>query len=388
MFMTTLDSRHPQTVSIVLVIGSLQGGGAERQMSDMANYWVAKGFDVTIATWSGSELDDFYSVDNRVRRVHLDVDAESYTLFRKLRSNRRRVLKLRELLSSTRPDAVLSFVTETNVLAILASVALNIRVVVSERVQPQAHAALPLHWRVLRRALYAWSDEIVAQTQDAVRWISRNCRKRAVVIPNALRSLPELSLERQSLIVAVGRLTQQKGFDLLLKAFAGIAPNFKDWKVAIIGEGCERANLLKLRDELMLADRVEFVGQTRDVLSWMARAGMLVQPSRFEGFPNVVLEGMGMGAAVISADCPSGPADLIEDGINGRLVPVDDIGALMQAMLELISQPEVRQRLGREASKVQQRFRQDLIMARWEACLFPEFGSGCMQSEASRVDSK
>jgi len=143
--------------------------------------------------------------------------------------------------------------------------------------------------------------------------------------------------------------------------------------VAIIGDGAERVNLLRLRDELMLTERVEFVGQIQDVEFWMVRAGLIVQPSRYEGFPNVVLESMGMGAAVISADCTSGPSDLIKDGINGRLVPVEDIDALSQVMAELMSQPEVRNSLGNEALKVRCRYRQDLIMTQWESCLLPKF---------------
>jgi GalNAc-alpha-(1->4)-GalNAc-alpha-(1->3)-diNAcBac-PP-undecaprenol alpha-1,4-N-acetyl-D-galactosaminyltransferase len=124
---------------------------------------------------------------------------------------------------------------------------------------------------------------------------------------------------------------------------------------------------------LLLDDRVEFVGQTPDVIDWMSRAGMVVQPSRFEGFPNVVLESMGIGAAVISADCPSGPADLIEDGVNGRLVPVGDVETLAQVMAELMSRPDERTRLGRAATGVRERYRQEAVMARWEACLFPGY---------------
>jgi len=234
---------------------------------------------------------------------------------------------------------------------------------------PSVDPSISSSWKILRRISYAWSDKIVVQSEDAAIWINRYCRKQAVVIPNPLRSLPPLNDDRQPLIVAVGRLVHQKGFDLLLRAFATIASDFNDWNVAIVGEGSERENLLRLRDELALTTRVRFVGQVRDVESWMARAGMVVQPSRFEGFPNVLLESMGMGAPVISADCPSGPADIIQHGINGRLVPVEDVRALAQAMAGLIAEPQLRESLGWEASNVRQNFRQDLIMGRWEECL-------------------
>jgi glycosyltransferase involved in cell wall biosynthesis len=95
----------------------------------------------------------------------------------------------------------------------------------------------------------------------------------------------------------------------------------------------------------------------------------VVQPSRFEGFPNAILESMGMGAAVIATDCPSGPADMIDHNVNGVLVPVDDVAALEGAMAELVSRPERRAALGKQALKVRERYAQDRIMSQWDACL-------------------
>lgn len=357
--------------TVLLVIGSLQGGGSERQISDMANYWAAKQWRVILATWSGPDVTDFYPLDPRVVRVSLAHQVEVRPSQSRIRVNLQRVVQLRRLLVSAQPDAVLSFITESNLLTILAGLRLKPRVVVSERVQPALQNALPWSWRMLRRFLYAWADAVVAQTQDTAEWLRRNCRTAPTVIPNALRTLPQPSSERRPLIVAVGRLTYQKGFDVLLRAFARIADTFRDWNLAIIGEGEERQTLARLRGELRLDDRVELVGQSLDVVSWMTHAGLIVQPSRFEGFPNVVLEAMGLGAAVISADCPSGPSDMIEEGVNGRLVPVDDVSTLAAVMTELISKPGERARLGHAAAGVRERYRQDIVMDLWETCLFP-----------------
>jgi GalNAc-alpha-(1->4)-GalNAc-alpha-(1->3)-diNAcBac-PP-undecaprenol alpha-1,4-N-acetyl-D-galactosaminyltransferase len=353
----------------LLVIASLQGGGAERQISDMANYWVGKGWNVILATWSGLEVADFYPLDARVRRVSFANPAKRVARQWRIRVNLNRIAQLRRFLRVVRPEVVLSFMCESNLLAIFAAAGLDVRVVVSERVQPAYHTDFPLTWRILRRVLYRWADEVIAQTEDAAQWLTRNCRTEVTVIRNALRTLQEPHREKQPLIVAVGRLTHQKGFDILLRAFARIAGEFKDWRVAIIGDGGERKNLTRLCAELLLVDRVDFVGQTPDVLDWMDHAGMVVQPSRFEGFPNVVLESMGLGAVVVSADCPSGPADLIQDGVNGRLVPVDDVDTLAHVMADLISRPDERARLGRAAIGVRERYRQDVVMGRWEECL-------------------
>jgi len=367
--MSNLDREDSRQSNVVLVTGSLLGGGAERVLSDMANYWARKGWSVAFASWSGPEIGDFYELDPRVNRVRLDVATSSSSIVGQLRLNLLRIFALRKLLATLDPDAVLSFIHTSNMLTILAATGLRMRVVVSERMEPGADPTVSSGWRLLRRICYVWSDEIVAQSKDAARWIRRYCRKEPIVIPNPLRSLPQLECERQPLIVAVGRLANQKGFDLLLRAFSKIASEFSDWNVAIIGEGKERDNLLRLCDELSLTTRVRFVGQVQNVESWMARAGLVVQPSRLEGFPNVLLESMGMGAPVISADCHSGPADMIQDGVNGRLVPVEDVTTLARVMAELMAEPKLRESLGREASKVRQSFRQDLIMDRWEECL-------------------
>jgi glycosyltransferase involved in cell wall biosynthesis len=370
-FMPMLPIDDPDRRTVLLVIGSLQGGGAERQISDMANYWVAKDWKVVLATWSGPEVIDFYPLDARVSRVRLATPSEGAIGRSRICTNLKRVVRLRAILKSTRPHAVLSFMTESNILTILAGTGLNLRVAVSERVQPAFHSAFPWTWRMLRRVLYTWADAVVAQTQEAAHWLELNCRTTVTVIPNALRGLPEVSGEREALIIGVGRLTHQKGFDVLLRAFASIASKFESWRLAIIGEGAERQTLERLRGELSLDDRVEFVGQTPDVVAWMGRAGLVVQPSRFEGFPNVVLESMGLGAPVISSDCHSGPADLIDDGANGRLVPVGEVETLAQVMAELMSNPDERARLGQAATGVRERFRQDAVMDRWEVCLFP-----------------
>jgi len=355
--------------NVWLVIGSLQAGGAERQICQMANYWSAKGVSVTVATWSGPSVRDFYALDDRVRRVHMKVAASDRWPFVGIRHNLRRIARLRTLLMADRPEVVLSFISESNVLTLLAARGLRIPVVISERVNPGKDVTVPAVWRALRRITYGWSDEVVVQTRDAAGWIERRCGKRAIVIPNALRALPDPPLRRESLIVAVGRLAAQKGFDVLLNAFAKVAHEFPQWRLAIIGEGRERTELQSLRDRLRLEHRVEFVGQVQNVETWLARAALVVQPSRFEGFPNAVLESMGMGAAVISADCQSGPAELIEDGVNGRLVPVENVSALAAVMADLMAREDVRAQLGLQALKVRDQFQQERIMAKWEASL-------------------
>ena len=226
------------TANVVLVTGSLHGGGAERVLCEMANYWAKKGWEVTFATWSGPEIDDFYELDTGSNRVWLDVTTPANSVVGKARQILQRMITFRKLLVDLQPDAVLSFMNSSNVLTILAAAGLKTKVVVSERVQPSADPTVSSVVRFLRRITYPWSDEIVVQSKDAAKWIRRHCRKQATVISNPLRFLSQAECDRQPLIVSVGRLVNQKGFDLLLRAFAKIAPEYSDWNVAIVGEGC------------------------------------------------------------------------------------------------------------------------------------------------------
>ncbi len=361
-----------QAPRVLLVSASLEGGGAERQLAELANYWAARQVPVTFVTWTGADVGDFYRLHPSVHRVHLNMVCDARGLFRRVTFNVRRIRSLRRVLRTVKPTAVLSFLTETNVLTILASLGLRTRLVISERANPAFDTTVPRFWSVLRKALYSRSYAVVAQTNAAAEWIARNCGARTSVIPNVLRALPTAERERESLIVAVGRLAHQKGFDLLVRAFSQVAADFPGWSVAILGEGQERSSLLQLCSELGVSDRVVLAGQVADVDSWLARAAVVVQPSRFEGFPNALLEAMGMGTAVISADCPSGPSDLIENGINGRLVPMEDVEALAAALRQLLSSADVRARFGREAARVRERFHEDRIMPQWNQCLLAQ----------------
>jgi GalNAc-alpha-(1->4)-GalNAc-alpha-(1->3)-diNAcBac-PP-undecaprenol alpha-1,4-N-acetyl-D-galactosaminyltransferase len=355
---------------LMLIIGSLQGGGAERQLSQMANYWAGRGADVTIATWSGPGIKDFYPLAPGVSRLWLDVRVPRRLPFASIIASVRRIRKLRRIFQTMKPDAAVSFIDISNIHTILAARGLGLRVVIAERTHPAiSHLVISRPWRLLRRICYPSAYAVVAQTQDAGRWLQRHCRANVKVIPNSLRDLLHVQCDRELMIIAVGRLSVEKGFDILLRAFAELSPDFPSWRVCIIGDGTERQALTQLRDELNLAGSVEFIGEVQQVEPWMARAGLLVHPSRREGFPNVVLEAMGMGLAVVCTDCRAGPSELIEDGINGRLVPVDDVDALARAMSELMMAPRLREGMGCEARKVKKQFGQDVIMDKWQSLL-------------------
>ena len=194
------------------------------------------------------------------------------------------------------------------------------------------------------------------------------------VIPNAVFAAPPQPLAADNTgtakwIVAAGRLAPQKGFDLLIDAFSQIAERHPQWSLKILGEGPSRAALKQLIVSKRLADRVILAGWQNDPASVLRQAEIFVLSSRFEGFPNALLEAMACGLASISFDCESGPAEIVRDGIDGLLVAREDTAALATAIERLIDDASLRNRLGAEAVHVVERFGVEQYFARWDAVL-------------------
>jgi len=356
-------------MNITLVVSSLANGGAERVMSTLANYWAGQGWCVTLLTFDDG-TQPFYKVHERVHWRPLDIEGISGNRLHTPRRSLRRLWILRQAIQNSPPQVILAFVDKTNVLTLLASRRLGVPVIISERVSPLHWSIGSWGWRWLRRWLYPQAAYLVLQTEAALRYYPPAWRRRVRVVPNAaIARIPD-SVQLQPspeapMIIAMGRLTPQKGFDLLLQAFAVVAPRYPHWRLTIWGEGPERENLEALQDALGLHRQVDLPGCTSTPGLEMARASLFVLSSRFEGFPNVLCEAMAIGLPVISCDCPDGPRELICNGSNGLLVPPEDVDALTTALEHLMGNDPLRQQLGQRALEVLEQFSQERVMALW-----------------------
>lgn len=359
---------------IVMVISSLQAGGAERVFVEMANYWQGKGHEITVITL-GLESEDFYRLSPGVVRRALGMRAPSNTMVGAIANNMRRVRGLRREIRKARPQRVISFMDKTNILTLLAGMRLGVKTVVSERIDcRQQHIGHIWNW--LRVLLYPRAHAIVVQTEALRAWmIERSYSQRIVCIPNPISEslLAEASYcrggQRQAIIISVGRLTYQKGQDILLRAFAMLADEFPDWRVVLVGDGPERERLNRLSQALGIQERVSFRGILSNPLLEVQKASVFVMSSRFEGFPNALIEAMACGTAVVSTDCPSGPGEIIRNGVDGILVPNEDGHSLMNAIRTLMLDSALRSRLGEAATGIRGKLNIDHVMQMWETAL-------------------
>ena len=359
---------------LLLVISSLEAGGAERVMSILASSWDGQGHQVSVVTDSAA-TSDHYELAPNVQRISLNALSVTADLPDKIARNIYRLRRMRFAYLEVAPDLVVAFGSTINVRAVLSGIGLGIPILVSERVDPRM-VALPWPWRVLRRLLYPLAACVVAQTEAAAEWIRSFVPSHRVrVIPNPVCSLVRAASRPEALgtrrtIIAVGRLDRQKGFDLLLGAYSLALLKSAEWQLVILGEGREREALQLQIEELGLTDSVLMPGVVKHPEQWLQHAAIFVLSSRFEGFPNALLEAMQCGLPVVAFDCPSGPGEIVRHEQTGLLVPAGEADALAAAIARLATDPNLRQRLGSAAAAdVASRFSLQHVCAMWEELL-------------------
>lgn len=371
----------PAPLNLVLVISSLGCGGAERVVQLLSEGFSDRGHRVKVITTT--EREDFFSLPEVVERVSLNI----FGSVRKNPERRSAVIpalwhgakmlpRLWQTIRATSPDFVITFGDEINVLTLIALFSMRRKIVVTEHVDPRWHQT-GVALRMLRRVLYPRAYCLVSVSRGADRCFDWLAASQRTVIHNPVASgmrnvVLGASVEgvAGAYVVAMGRLIPQKGFDLLLDAFSDVSLAFPGWKLVILGDGPERSELMSQARSLGIADRVQFLGAVRDPAPYLLRAGFLVMSSRFEGFGNVLIEAMACGLPVVSFDCPSGPAEIVNDGRNGMLVAPQDTAALAHAMKRMIADEPMRRNMARHARVDARRFELDSIVDVWERHVF------------------
>lgn len=344
---------------VMFFLPQLCGGGAEMNAVRLASGLLEAGITPVYAVARGpgsyAEL-----LPEGVEVYVLDTGNISSSTLRLIRARR----PLARLIDARRPD-VLCPVMVTPALAGLtalrrarhkpaAVLSIQNSLSVSHEQEPSLLARIEM--QLIRRWFPSFDGAIALSrgVADELRRIVPALKNRVEVVPNIGLPLPSqmsaaTALDRpeagaECTILACGRLTKQKDYPTLFRAFAQLSG--PELRLSILGDGDLRENLSKMAKDLDIADRVNFLGFQRDPFSYMRRADIFVLSSRWEGFGNVLVEAMAMGTPVVSTNCPHGPSEIIEAGRNGLLVPTENPDALAAALQSLIDDPALRKRLG------------------------------------------
>lgn len=350
---------------IAFYIGSLNKGGAERVITNLAIAFHEKGYEVFMITKFIAKEE--YELPAGITRIIADITKEEEK--GRIRNVYLRTKKLRDIILQIHPDVVVSFIGKSNLRTIMATRGTKIPAVVSVRSNPSREVGTGMK-KFFTQLLFSMAEGVVLQTQEAKQFFWKNIQKKAIVLQNSIN--PEFVREsylgeRSKSIVMVGRIDQNKNQRMVIEAFATLAKDYPEWKVELYGDGEERENLEAYVKELSLEKQIIFHGIQTNLPEKIEKASIFVLPSKQEGMPNALIEAMVLGLCVVSTDCPcGGPRDLIIPEKNGILIPVDDKERLQSVLIRLMDDEKLRSELSQSARKIIRQVTPKEINLQWE----------------------
>jgi len=345
---------------IIFVIPSMASGGAEMKAIILLNYFFSSDYSPTLVLFKKEGV-RFEEIPGGINII--DLKKKHRSDFFKL------IIKLGLLLRKEKPYKVISFIEYSNVITLIAKIVFHIKceVIINEESLPQHYLKIT-RFKYIKKFLmfflYRKADKIICGTEHLRDYICRNFRinkDRVIRIYNPINieRIHKLSKEKVNhpflekrkqgykLIIAVGRLSKIKRYDVLLEAYAKIKKKIKALLV-ILGEGDLLPQLIEMKNILQLGANVDFVGYVSNPYAWISKSDLLLMTSQWEGFGNVIVEAMACETPVISSKCPFGPIEIISDGINGLLAPIGDAEETSRLAITLLKNNYLREKLRAE----------------------------------------
>ena len=342
-------------MKLAFFVDKVSFGGGERILQTLISEFAKLGYDLILYTYNK----EWFNITGTTYEVKI-LSCPPLGFIGKLKS----IIELCPILKKDKPDCIIVFALNILEAVIFAALISKIPVITSERVDPRFLPTSILH-RKFKKIVYYLCSGIVFQT-DAVRNLfSYKIQQKSVVIPNMIMDdLPDICSVRNKEIVAVGRLSSEKNFVLLIEVFSLL--NRKDYKLSIYGDGPDREKLEKLIASLNMKDYIFLKGRVNQVVDYIKNADIFVLASMHEGMPNALIEAMAMGLACVATDVPSkGCQVIINNKINGLLVPVQNKESLLKAITYYINNNEIKKTIQQEASNVRKTNSKDVIIPQW-----------------------
>lgn len=363
---------------VYTIAATYNSGGMERVLANKANWLVRKGYEISILTTDQKARSSFFELDPRIKVYDLGINYEENngkSFFNKLIhypfKQWRHKKALQRLLPELKADVVVSmFCNDASILP---------------KIKDGSSKVLEIHFSRFKRLQYGrvgiWKladklrnrndlrvvskfDKFVVLTEEDKRYWGE--LDNITVIPNARSFEVEKPAElNEKKVIAVGRYCYQKALDKLIQAWGIVCREIADWKLHLVGDGEDRAQLQKQISELGLTEKVVLGRAETDMKSVYSNSSVLALSSRYEGLPMVLLEAQAAGLPVVSFECKCGPKDVLTDGVDGILVKEGNVEGLAQGLLKLIKDETLRKQMGIAAYKNSERFSEEKVMANW-----------------------
>lgn len=373
--------------NVLLAIHSLEGGGSERQLSCLANHLASDASinHVSVVTVAPREW-DAYPLHPRVVRLSLHARGpvpETNQFTTKLYFNFFRIRKLRQIAAQLSPDVVVSFCDRNNALILLA-IGNRFPVLISERSDPRFQK-MPRIWEMIRARVYPRAKVCVAQTNDVLNYLQQkfypsDSKTTFLTIPSAIDAPCHASdaentqrSQKENRLLFVGRLASEKQIDQILLAWKTAHTMLPNWKLRIVGQGPMEAQLKQLASDLNISQSIELRGWTSDVWSEYRSARAFVMASRYEGFPQSLIEAMTMGLPCLVTHFSPAIEECVEHGRSGFLL--QSLSELPTYLKQLQDDPERESSMSKRAREIAQRYQWSNVAPRWEAALLAALNS-------------
>lgn len=353
-------------MKILFSIDTMTKGGAERVISNLANIFSKNNEDVSILTLLKG--DSAYQLDSKIKYTSLEIKEGKKNIFQKIYYYIANLFNIRKFVKTNKYDIVVSFLPRMTFYMALATLGTKTKLIISERNDPASIYVNPIKKYIYKR-IFELADGIVFQTSMARNFFSKKVYNKSIIIPNPVNDLFYQKREfkkRNKNIVNVGRLTEQKNQKLLIDAFYDFSKKHNDYNLIIYGEGPLRIELEEYIKSLKLEALIKLPGIIDNIADKIVNSSMFVFTSNYEGMPNALMEAMTLGIPCISTDCPcGGPREIIDNGINGFLVPVGEKNEIVYKMEEIIS-ADISQKFSINAIEKMQLYKNDLINEKWK----------------------
>ena len=368
--------KEEKKVKILLCTTTLIKAGTQRVISNLANY-LSMRHDVTIMTCANLQIE--YKLNDNINIITLDPKEEDgyrkrgkiYNLLIKPIRVFKRLFKMRKEIKRVDPDIILSFLPESDFLVLLNKKFNRTKVILSVRNAPAMEYKSKLYNLAMRK-LYPKADGIVFMTEECKKYFKNIYNSKSVIIPNAVNKEfitknNEKITKREKTIVSVGRLSKQKNFELLIKAFSELDNRFDEYKLIIYGEGEERKKLEKLIKSLEMSNRIMLPGVEEKIKEKIINASLFVMPSLYEGISNALIEALALGVPTIATDSSGGGSrSLITSDLNGKLIETNNLEALVNAIESMLLDPENSEKMGQKAREISLKLDSETIYGKWE----------------------